>query len=179
MPAGNTSVVSYPSLGANFGRKTNVPTPLKSYSTIRSRFSEHMNATKGTSAWAAFDIWLGRNGCSGCDRTEVMIQHDFAHNGTCSSVAKAKFPGAGGVSQYWHLCQYGSELIWKLGRSERRKHSEQVGVVHILPMLRWLVSHNYLPKGTGLWLIGYGWEICSTGGQKETFRVKAFSLIAK
>jgi hypothetical protein len=69
-------------------------------------------------------------------------------------------------------------LIWKLGRSEQRKVSEHSGVVRILPMLRWLVSHHYLPTDTGLWLIGYGWEISSTGGRAETFRVNDFSLHA-
>ena len=178
MPSGNTAVVSYPSIGANFGRITNVPKPLSRFSAIRSRFTEHMHATARTSAWAAYDIWLGRNGCSSCTSHEVMIQHDFAGNGDCHTVARATFPGARGVAQAWHLCKYGSELIWKLGRSERRKVSEQTGLVHILPMLRWLVRHHYLPVHTGLWLIGYGWEICSTGGRAETFRVDGFGLHA-
>jgi hypothetical protein len=58
------------------------------------------------------------------------------------------------------------------------KVSEHSGVVRILPMLRWLVNHHYLPAHTGLWLIGYGWEICSTGGRQETFEVSAFTLRA-
>jgi len=41
-----------------------------------------------------------------------------------------------------------------------------------------LVSHGYLPSGTGLYLVGYGWEICSTGGQNETFHVNNFSITA-
>jgi hypothetical protein len=176
MPRGNTAVVSYPSVGANYGRITNVPTPLKNFSAIRSRFKENMNANAQTSAWAAYDIWIGRNGCSGCSSIEVMIQHDFANNGACDTVARATFPGARGVSQHWHLCKYGSMLIWKLGRGERSKVSEQKGVVHILTMLRWLRHHRYLPARTGLWLIGYGWEICSTGGKRESFRVSDFSL---
>jgi hypothetical protein len=178
MPAGNSAVVSYPSVGANFGRHSNVPTPLSRFSTIRSRFKEQMNATGQTSAWATYDIWLGRNGCSNCSSHEVMIQHDFANNGACDTAARADFAGAGGVTQHWHLCTYGSELIWKLGRSDQRKVSEQSGVVHILPMLRFLVHHHYLPKQTGLWLIGYGWEICSTGGAPETFNVSSFTLNA-
>ena len=170
MPAGNTAIVSYPSVGANYGQTTNVPTPLSHYSRIRSRFTEHMNATAGTSAWAAYDIWLGRNGCSDCAWREVMIQHDFANNGACDTVARADFRGAGGVAQHWHLCKYGSELIWKLGRGEKRKVSERTGVVPVLTMLRWLVRHHYLPAHTGLWQIGYGWEIASTGGQARDVR---------
>lgn len=176
LPAKNTAVVSYPSIGANYGRITNVPTPLSRYSMIRSRFIEHMDATAQTSAWAAYDIWLGRNGCSHCISHEVMIQHDFANNGACTTVARASFPGAGGTAQHWHLCKYGSELIWKLGRGERRKVSERSGAVSILAMLRWLVQHRYLPARSGLWQIGYGWEICSTGGRRETFKVSAYRL---
>jgi hypothetical protein len=177
MPAGNTAVVSYPSIGANYGRVTNTPTPLARYSQIRSSFTEKMNATAQTSAWAAYDIWLGR-GTSHDWAYEVMIQHDFARQGACTSLGRATFPGRGGVPQHWHLCKYGSELIWQLGADDQHKVSEQTGVVHILPMLRWLVHRGYLPAHTGLWMIGYGWEICSTGGLPETFTVSAFTLHA-
>jgi hypothetical protein len=30
-----------------------------------------------------------------------------------------------------------------------------------------------------LFSIGYGWEICSTGGHNENFQVKNFSITAK
>ena len=45
-------------------------------------------------------------------------------------------------------------------------------------MLTWLENHGYLPKGSTLGLIGYGWEIASTGGQSETFAVSRFSISA-
>ena len=174
LPAGNTAVVSYPSIGANYGQITDVPTPLADYSSFYSSFRENMHATPGTSAWAAYDLWLGKGGCSPagstCASYEVMIQHDFAGNGACGTLATASFGGSGGVPvQTWKLCKYGSEVIWKLTRDE------QSGSVDILSMLRWLVNHRYLPSGTGLWEIGYGWEICSTGGVDENFQVSGFS----
>ena len=109
-----------------------------------------MNATAGTSAWAAYDIWLGPDNCSPaaskCTGYEVMIQHDFAGNGDCTTLASASFGGSGGVpAQDWHLCKYGSELIWKLGAGEQNKVSERSGSVDILSMLTWLVNHRYLP----------------------------------
>ena len=181
LPVGNSAVVSYPSIGANYGQITDVPTPLTSYSSIHSSFSENMNATIGTSAWAAYDIWLGPDNCSPaaskCAGYEVMIQHDFAGNGDCTTVASASFGGSGGVpAQDWHLCKYGSELIWKLGAGEQNRVSERSGSVDILSMLTWLVNHRYLPAHTGLWQIGYGWEICSTGGQPESFTVSNYSI---
>lgn len=184
VPAGNTAVVSYPSVGANYGQVIDEPTPLSRYSAIYSSFSENMNATAGTSAWAAYDIWLGQDGCSPaastCTSHEVMIQHDFANNGACTTSASAVFGGSGGVPvQHWHLCKYGSQLIWKLGADEQNKLSERSGSVDILSMLIWLVDHHYLPAGTGLWMIGYGWEICSTGGLNEDFVVSDYSITPK
>jgi hypothetical protein len=83
------------------------------------------------------------------------------------------FGGSGGVPvQNWHLCKYGSELIWKLAGNE------QSGTVDILAMLTWLENHGYLPQDSGLWLVGYGWEICSTGGVNETFQINNFSISA-
>ena len=170
MPAGNTAVVSYPSIGANYGQVTDVPTPLTNYSSIYSSFSENMNATAKTTAWASYDIWLGR-GTSSSSSNEVMIQHDFANNGGCAVLATATFGGAGGVPVHdWNLCRFGPELVWKL------RGNEQSGSVDILSMLTWLVKHGYLPVDTGLWSIGYGWEICSTGGVKENFQVSSYSI---
>ena len=170
MPAGNTAVVSYPSVGANYGQTSDTPTPLSNYSSIYSSFSENMNARSQTSAWAAYDIWLGRSASSSYTN-EVMIQHDFANNGACTVLATAAFGGSGGVPvQDWNLCQFGSELVWKL------RTNEQTGTVDILSMLNWLVNHRYLAHDSGLWSIGYGFEICSTGGADEKFQVNGFSL---
>jgi hypothetical protein len=174
MPAGNTAVVSYPSLGANYGQITGNATPLSDFTSMYSSFNENMNATSATSAWAAYDIWLGPStGTKAPD--EVMIQHDFANNGACTAEATATFGGSGDVPvQKWDLCQFGSELVWKLTGG-----NEQSGSVDILAMLNWLVDHGYMPKDTGLFSVGYGWEICSTGGQNETFKVNNFSITAK
>ena len=172
-PAGNTGVVSYPSLGAQYGQTTGKATPLSDFKSMYSSFNENMNANSGTSAWAAYDIWLGPS--SGTQAThEVMIQHDFANNGACTPEASATFGGSGGVPvQKWNLCQFGSELVWKLTGG-----NEQSGSVDVLGMLNWLVNHGYMENGTGLFSIGYGWEICSTGGQNEKFQVNNFSITA-
>jgi hypothetical protein len=47
--------------------------------------------------------------------------------------------------------------------------------VDILSMLTWLESHGYVPAGSGLNQIDYGFEICSTTGA-ETFTVSQFSI---
>jgi hypothetical protein len=64
----------------------------------------------------------------------------------------------------------GTELIWYLSSS-----NEQGGVVNILSMLTWLESHGYIPAGSGLNQIDYGFEICSTPGP-ETFTLSQFAI---
>lgn len=161
MPAGNTAVVSYPSNEANYNERS-----LSSFSKLVSSFSENMHATSSTSAWAAYDIWTNNWA------NEIMIQHDFANNGPCSFVATADFGGSNGVPvQKWGLCTYGSELIWKLTSG-----SEQTGSVDVLAMLTWLENHGYLPSNSNLTAIGYGFELCSTGGANENFQVNGYSI---
>jgi hypothetical protein len=168
MPAGNTAVVSFPNVGQNIDWVNGAPPPLSSYTSIYSSFTENMNRTSGTSAEAAYDIWLNNW------RNEVMIQHDIVNRGTCPVLATAEFGGSGGVPvQDWNLCKYGTELIWQLSGN-----GEQSSSVDILAMLTWLVSHGYLPQGSGLTAISYGFEICSTGGQPETFTLSRFSIRA-
>ncbi len=159
MPAGNTAVVSYPSSGSNYNDRA-----LSSFSTIDSSFSETMNPVSGTSAEAAYDVWLNNWA------NEVMIQHDIVNRGSCPVLATASF---GGSRRKWNLCKYGSELIWQLAGS-----GERSGTVDILSMLTWLQSHGYLPGSSTLTSIGYGWEICSTGGVNEDFQVTSYSITA-
>ena len=164
MPAGNTAVVSFP----NSSQQYYYTNTLADFSSIYSSFTENMNAVSGTSAGAAYDIWLNNW------QNEVMIQHDDVNRGTCPALATVAFGGSGGVpTQSWHLCKYGSELIWLLSDP-----SEQSGSVDILGMLNWLVNNGYLPQKSGLTAISYGFEICSTGGKPETFTVSRFSLSA-
>jgi hypothetical protein len=168
MPAGNTAVVSFPNTGQNYDSPL-----LTGFSTIYSSFSETMNPTAGTSAEAAYDIWLNNW------NNEVMIQHDMVNRGgPCGPVlATETFGGKGGVPvESWILCQYGSELIWQVASTGDR-YGVQAGSVDVLAMLDWLVNNGgYLPEGSDLTAIGYGFEICSTGGSDENFQVKAFSI---
>jgi hypothetical protein len=170
MPAGNTAVLSYPSSSQASSSDGTVPL-VSSYTTLTSAFTESMPHNAGTSAWAAYDVWLSS--------AEVMIQTDFSSNGFCPNAAQASFtePGTGTV-QDWHLCTFGSELVWKLGTDDNSKINEASGSVDIGAMLGWLISHGYIPSSSTLGSIGYGWEICSTGGQAEDFTVSGFSLTA-
>jgi len=41
-----------------------------------------------------------------------------------------------------------------------------------------MVAHGYYPAGSGVSQIDAGFEICSTGGVPENFRVSRFTLTA-
>ncbi|MGH7436631.1 MAG: GH12 family glycosyl hydrolase domain-containing protein [Polyangiaceae bacterium] len=171
LPAGNTAVVSFPNTGESYG--TNL---LSSFTSIYSSFAESMNSTSGTSAEAAYDIWLNDW------NNEVMIQHDmYNRGGPCGPVLHTvSFGGTGGVPQQsWILCQYGSELIWQI-QGNGSNYGVHKGSVDVLAMLEWLENNGgYLPQASTLTAIGYGFEICSTGGADERFEVSAFSIRSK
>jgi hypothetical protein len=168
MPAGNTGVVSFANTGVDLSGAVD------SYSQITSSFSETMNATNQTTAWAMYDLWFNNWA------DEVMIQYDFANNDDCTPVATATFGGSNGVPvQNWHLCDFGTTLDWKLGSGEgAAKHSEHSGSIDILAMIKWLESNRYLPAGSTWTVLSDGWEICSTGGQNETFKLSSYSVTA-
>jgi hypothetical protein len=46
-------------------------------------------------------------------------------------------------------------------------------------MLRWLVRHHYESRTTRIGQVDFGWEICSTGGVRETFKVTNYTLRTK
>lgn len=160
-PTGNTAVVSYPDVTTQYGDKA-----LSSFPALYSSFSEDMHAQSGTTGEAAFDLWLNNWG------DEVMIMHDLVNIDCPDQQATEDFGGSHGVPvQQWKLCKNGSELIWELAGA-----GEQTGSVDILSMLTWLVSHGYLPQAATLTAIDYGFEVCSTGGEPETFTVSSYSV---
>ena len=173
-PPGSTAVQTYPDTQQIYTRSDNTPDPLSGFGSIISSFTEKMGGASGTSAEAAYDIWLGQNSSTNY-ADEVMIWNDQVNRGTCGGAtvqATATFGGSNGVPQQnWTLCKYGgSELIWYLTNT-----NEQSGTVDILAMLTWLESHGYLPAGSGLNQIDYGFEICSTPSA-QTFTVSQFSI---
>jgi hypothetical protein len=162
MPDKNTAVISFPNTGANY----NSP-QLSSFPAIYSSFSETMGSSSATNAHAAYDLWFNNW------NNEVMIQTDFAPSGArCSSYeASATFGGSNGVPiQKWSLCQFGSELIWQMPTNEAS------GSVDIKAMTTWLENNGYMPQNSTVTALSYGFEIASTGGQNQTFRVSNFSI---
>jgi hypothetical protein len=59
-----------------------------------------------------------------------------------------------------------------------RHGSYMSGAVDILAMLRNLQSRHLESRGAAIGQIDFGFEICSTGGQPETFSVSRYTLTA-
>jgi hypothetical protein len=160
-PKGNTGVLMYPSASQTYNNPS-----LSKMRLIRSGFTESMPHHSGTIAHAAYDIWLNNSGPS----NEVMIDLDNVNWGPGGS----KFLGRAVFNhERYTLYEYGGpggELIWRINTSVR------TGTVHILAMLRSLQKHGYIRRTSTLGIVGFGWEICSTGGTTRYFSVSKFWL---
>ena len=170
MPAGNTAVVSFPNTGFAYNK------PLSRYSSIVSSFSDQIPQRAGTNAEASYDIWF--NNTSKID--EVMIQNDFSPGrgpgcGTWTA-QRVRFGGSNGIpSHRWDLCVGQSTAWW-----ETASGNMPTGKVDVLAMLKYLVRHGLgVPRRAELTGFSYGFEISSTGGVNETFRVNSFSAAAR
>jgi hypothetical protein len=161
MPAGNTAMVSYPDVQELYNN-----VPLSSYSSLISAFTETMNPQSGTVGEAAYDLWLNNW------NDEVMIWND--NHGQDLSYDTDLGPVTIG-GQKFEVYRNGDpgpgeELIVSLDGNE------QSGTIDILTTLKWLEGKGYLPFGTTLTSIDYGWEIASTGGKPETYQISSFCI---
>jgi hypothetical protein len=166
MPASNTAVVSYPDIQQLYTTDSDTPDPLSSFSSITSSFAESGPGSGGGDDYeAAYDIWAGTG--SNDYAQEIMIWVDnHGQTPAGSQVATADVDGT-------------SYSIWSAGDnpvSMVLSSNETSGTVNILAALDWLESHGYMPAGSGLNQIDFGWEICSTGGTAKTFRITEYGI---
>jgi hypothetical protein len=168
MPAGNTAVVSFPNTGFFYNKA------LSRFSSIVSSFNVSIPRRAGTDAEASYDIWFNKTGAI----DEVMIQNDYSRGRSPScgtwTAKEVRFGGGSGVRAHrWDLCVSGSTAYWETANGNMPS-----GKVNVLAMLKWLVRHGQLPSGVQLAGFSYGFEISSTGGARELFRVHSFSAAA-
>jgi hypothetical protein len=163
-PAGQTGIATYPDVQLDYNKHQPPVSGLDS--SAKSSFAEKMNANSGTSAEAAYDIWLDVGQSS---RAEVMIWYDTFNRGTVGGATKIAGPVTF-CGQSWQLWQDGPELIWYLPQNE------QAGTVCPVQMLQWLQSNGHLSTGASLSQFENGWEIASTGGVNETFKMTNYSV---
>jgi Glycosyl hydrolase family 12 len=158
--AGNTAVLTYPSVQLNYNGSNGYP--LSRFTSMTSSYAETMHAVSGTDAEAAYDIWL--NGLS----KEVMVwvdNHGQAPAG--SKVATTTFSGA-----TWDLYETSDRSYMAFVR----EGNASSGTVDLHAALTYLEGRGDLKAGDVLWQVNFGWEICSTAGAPETFTASNYSL---
>jgi len=196
-PAGNGSVRTAPEAQQQFnnwcpGSKTwsnftqngcgsnEGNTPISALSQLTSTYAESTPHNSKTIAQWAWDNWLDND--SGYP-DEVMVWVD--NNGRCNSGSfgtqvHAPVSIAG---QEWtpHRYPNSSEFIWSLdGPGGAGTCAQQAsGTVDLLALLKWMQANGFAAPGATLSLVDGVFEICSTGGAPETFRVSSYSVTAK
>jgi Glycosyl hydrolase family 12 len=158
--AGNTAVLTYPSVQLNYNGTNGYP--LSKFTSMTSSYAETMNELSGTDAEAAYDIWL--NGL----KKEIMVwvdNHGQAPAG--SKVATTTFNGA-----TWDLYETGDRSYMAFVRQGNASSD----TVDLLAALKYLEGRGDLTASDVLWQVNFGWEICSTAGTAETFTVRNYSL---
>jgi hypothetical protein len=171
MPAGNTAVVSYPDTQQIYTTTADTPDPMSAFSSITSTYTEAgPGSGNGNDYEAAYDIWAG----TGSDNyaQEIMVWVDnHGQRPAGNQVATATIDGAS--YQVWSTGSAGStgDPVSLVLNS-----NETSGTVNVLADLNWLESNGYMPAGSGLNQIDFGYEICSTGGVPETFTLSGYSL---
>jgi hypothetical protein len=166
MPATNKAVVSYPDVQQIYTTTSNEPNPLSGFSSITGSYAETGPAVGDYEA--AYDIWLN----SGSQ--EIMIWVDnHGQTPAGSVVASTSIDGVG--YQVWSTSKAGSATT---PISLVMNSPQSSGSVNLLEVFNWLQSNGYVAPGSGINQIDFGWEICSTGGTPETFRMSAYTLTA-
>ena len=172
MPASNTAVLSYPDTQQIYTTDHNTPNPLTGYSSITSTYTETGPSTQGNDWEAAYDIWAGTG--SNNYAQEIMIWVDnHGQRPAGDVVASATIDGQ-------------SYKVWSTGKagavgnpvSMVLDSNQASGSVNLLDDLNWLKSNGYVPQGSGLNQIDFGFELCSTGGVPETFALSDYGIKA-
>ena len=177
-PSGNAAVSSYPSNSQAYSNPGNhaLPFLLNAVTSFYSYFNETQANLPGVISEAAYDTWWNSSA------NEIMIQHDMVDpsgdRGSFETIDLATFGGTGGVPvQQWSLGIFGSEIIWQLTSGTGLfGGGVSQGTVDIRSMVNWLADRGYMVNAlnSDLVTIGYGWEICSTGGVDALYRLNGF-----
>jgi len=124
-----------------------------------------MPSTATLAAEATYAIWLNNH------QVEVMMWVDN-HNRT---PAGRKF---GEIVIYQHdftVWQNGPDMYTFVLSGPQ----ETTGRVHLLSALRFLVNHNKLSTTDTVSEVDFGWEIASTGGIAQNFRVTGYAVTSQ
>ena len=133
--------------------------PVGSFTSMVSTYSEYMPSNGIFES--AYDIWLNNW------NIELMIWQDnhgqvpFGHRAGNATI-------------------YGNHYtVWQSGNDAFAfvlDHNARWGKVHIKSVFNWMVRNNKITNATTLTDVEFGFEVCSTAGQPEKFRLNRYTL---
>jgi len=155
-------------------------TPISALSELTSRYAESTPHNSRTIAQWAWDDWLSNDAGYA---NEVMVWVDVSGRCNPGSFGNQVHAPVTIAGQQWtpHRYPNSTEFIWTLdGPSGAGSCAQQAsGSVNLLALFKWMQANGFAAHGAAISLIDGTWEICSTGGIPETFRVSSYSLTAK
>lgn len=169
-PTTDCAVEAFVSAQYNFDNQPGVQ-ELSDIAYMTSTFRETMPTgnmyTNGFDSEAAYDIWCDNNDL------EVMIWVDN----------QGQTPGGQEIAT---VRLFGQEFIVYHSGSLTDLNSgtytfvlasnETSGLVNILDVYRWLITNGYISASDYMTQFNFGWEIASTAGQSDTFRLNSLTL---
>jgi hypothetical protein len=161
-PAGNTAVLTYPSMQDNFSSKP----ALGSFTEISATFEEtspHIGDYE-----VAWDCWFNDNA------NELMIWvDDYNQVPGGSKVASAVALGGRSYDVWWAPSSgTGGYVVFDTTATLTS------GTVDLLGIFQYAAAHGWLPKASTVDQLSFGVEICSTGGKDATWTFQNYSITA-
>ena len=166
----STHQLAYPITLQDYNSET-----VSSFTNIVGTVNDTIPSNSGTGVEAGFLVYLNSWGNS------FEIQHYVENESTCNGTTPVKtsvsFGGSYGVpTNSWDLCYNGSIYYWQIVGSGS-SWGFTSGSVEIISMIEYLETNGYLPTGSKMSDIRYGFMIYTTGSTQETFSVNSYTLI--
>jgi hypothetical protein len=167
-PANNTAVLTFPGVQDNFGTGKGVA--ISSYKSMTSTYAfviPNIGDYEMT-----YDIWLNGEASAGC--TEIMIWLDNHGQTPAGSVVHSNVAVGGSTFNVWRSTSGSWQTISFETTSSFSPTAS--GTVDLLAIYNYVVQQGWMAASSALYQIGFGPEICSTGGQNETFYINDFTI---
>ena len=158
--AGNTAVLTYPSVQVNYNSQNGYA--LSRFSSMTSSWAEHLPSVSGLDAEAAYDIWLNDL------NKEVMVWVD--NHGQTPAGSKVAAYSVSGATWDLYVTSDNSYMAFV------REGNADSGSVDLFTLLKNLERRGLLSSSDTLWQVNFGFEISSTGGRQASFSVTNYSL---
>ena len=177
MPAGNTSVVSYPDVRNDYTPGSH-PTALSSFPTLATTFSQVDPTGTGQDYEWAYDIWLASTSQPSWQADqEIMLWTDNHGQRPAGNDSGISYTDPGGVK--WEVWTWaGSNTVSSSYQTVSlvRSSNEASGSLDLASVIAWLESSGYTSTSAGIDQVDYGLEICSTGGTVLQYALTSYTF---